>query len=696
MIRFLILALAVATSANAQLVNPPVTAKQEPKTETRFGITTSDPYRWMEDPARKDEMVAYVRSISDATTAQLAKLPRRAAFAATLQEANRTGTRFTDVQAYGDTLIYRRLGAADSVAKLMVRDAAGERLIIDPGAGGANAAIGAWSISPDGTKIAVHVSEKGSERGAVRFIDVATGRETSPRIEPVWGEFRVSWLSPTRIAFTKIMAKGADPMLGMRAFVADVGGGGEVAILGAGVAGAPEIDPSEFPVLLNQEGSDWVLGAAANARADQRFFVVRRSELMAGKPRWQPLSTLADRVSIVALQGDHAYLLTTKGASNGRIERRNLKTGITTPVATPPGLVLIDMIGTADGFYVIGQADGAGRLLYAPDAASALRDVPLPFESDIGGVAPAINGRGFILTLAGWTTAQRSYRAENGRLTPLGLDSGSWEAAKAFVVQRLEAVSADGTKVPLAVVQPRGTGPWPTILEGYGSYGYPSTTPWYNPSLLSWTGGGGAVAYCGTRGGNERGRDWHEGGRAANKPNAHADYIACAEKLIAMGIAKPGGIAATGTSAGGMLAPIAVQKRPELFGALLPRVAMLNTSRLEASANGANQFSEVGDPRTPEGYRALVAEDAVLALASAKGLPDTLITIGLNDQRVAPWMGAKFAATARDRFGAKQLVLVRADAEAGHGIGSTRDVQIDEFADVFAFLADRLAANTAK
>ena len=695
-VRLFMLAAAISTSAQAQLANPDVKPTQEPKVETRFGITTNDPYRWMEVPARKADMVAYVRSLSDSTTAQLAKLPQRAAFAATLEEATRTGTRFTDVQAHGDKLFYRRLDPADRIAKLMVRDASGERLIFDPGAGGTNAAIGAWSIAPDGKTIAMHISEKGSERGAVRLIEVSTGREVSPRIEPVWGEFGVSWLSPTRMAYTKITAGGADPMLGMRAFVADLSGGGETPILGAGVANAPLVEPSEFPLLLKQTDSDWVLGGAFNARVDQRFFVARRSDLIAGKPRWQSLSTLADQVSNVALHGDNAYLMTSKGASYGRIERRNLKTGVVAAIATPPGMVLVDVLTAADGVYVTAQADGAARLLFAEHGAAALREIALPFESDIAGSATASDGRGIIIGLAGWTTAPRSYRAEGGRLTNLNLDSAGWDATKSFVVHRFEAVSADGTKVPLVVVQPSAAGPWPTILEGYGSYGYPTTTPWYNPFMLSWTSKGGAVAYCGTRGGNERGRDWHDGGRAANKPNAHADYIACAEKLIAVGVAKPGGIAATGTSAGGMLAPIAAQQRPELFGALLPRVAMLNASRLEGSANGPNQYSEMGDPSTAEGYRALIAEDAVVALERAKGIPDTLITIGLNDQRVAPWMGAKFAATARDRFGSKQLVLVRADSEAGHGVGSTRDVQIDEFADVFAFLADRLAANSLK
>jgi prolyl oligopeptidase len=102
-------------------------------------------------------------------------------------------------------------------------------------------------------------------------------------------------------------------------------------------------------------------------------------------------------------------------------------------------------------------------------------------------------------------------------------------------------------------------------------------------------------------------------------------------------------------------------------------------------ANGPNQFPEFGDPATPDGFHALVAEDSYLTLAGAKAMPPTLVTIGLNDKRVPPWMGAKYAALARARFGDTVPVLLRGDAEAGHGIGSARDRQIAEFADTFAF-----------
>src|SRR4029450_13819653 len=119
------------------------------------------------------------------------------------------------------------------------------------------------------------------------------------------------------------------------------------------------------------------------------------------------------------------------------------------------------------------------------------------------------------------------YRATAGRAEPLGLQSATWSAAAGLSTAREEATSADGTPVPMVVILPpggRGAG-MPTLVDGYGSYGVLSTAPWYSPYLLPWTARGGALAFCGTRGGGERGRAWHEAGRAENKPNRQAAFI---------------------------------------------------------------------------------------------------------------------------------------------------------------------------
>ena len=359
-------------------------------------------------------------------------------------------------------------------------------------------------------------------------------------------------------------------------------------------------------------------------------------------------------------------------------------------------LILSDVHATRDGVYVVGRRDGIVHLRFLAGGDAPAREVPLPRAADMRSVTTSADGAALLFGLTDWTHAADFHRAVGGKVSPLGLKSATWTAARDIKVVREEAVSRDGERVPMIILAPRRrSGTVPTILGGYGAYGQATTSPWYQSYFLPWAAHGGALALCGTRGGGERGRDWHEAGRSANRPTAHADFIACAERLVEAGYARRGTIAATGTSAGGTLVPPAVLMRPELFSALLPRVAILNPTRLAVADNGPNQFAEMGDPATPAGYAALAAQDSYRMLETAGDMPDTLLTLGLNDRRVSPWMSAKFAARALERFGDRRHVLVRADAEAGHGVGSARDRLIAEFADLYAFAWDRATAKDA-
>jgi prolyl oligopeptidase len=450
----------------------------------------------------------------------------------------------------------------------------------------------------------------------------------------------------------------------------------------------------EFPILLRTQTSPLALALGTGARSDVRLLVARAADVAAGTGAWRELARYEDEVSNFAALDDDLYYLTTRGAPNGQVLHRRLAgTELTTPdtVLAESGLVLANLEATRDGVYVAAQRDGIAQLLFLPGGRGPAQPVALPMEGDLSNLRVDNDGRSVVFGLNGWTRATTFYRATGGRAESLGLQSDSWSRAAELTTVREEAISADGTRVPMVVILPPGgkRAAMPTLLEGYGSYGALTVSPWYSPYLLPWAVRGGALAFCGTRGGGERGRAWHEGGRAEKKPNAQADFIACAERLIAAGYATPKTLTASGTSAGGQLVPPAVLKRPELFAALVPRVAILNATRLGAAPNGANQFAEMGDPGTETGYRGLASQDAYLMLADAKDMPDTLITVGLNDKRVAPWFAAKFAARASQRFAGRRLVFVRADAEAGHGVGSARDLQIAEFADTLAFLRDR-------
>lgn len=694
-----LLAAAVGTcAANAQ--EAPQVSLEAPKvpfTEQRYGRTIDDPYRWMEAPERKDALARYVRAQSGMTADRLAALPQRADFVALIDAASRAGTQMSALRIAGARTFWQQLDIRDRVPKLMVRDKRGARILYDPasesGTAAGPAAINNYNVSPDGGTVAVHVSFGGGEVGAIRFITSDTGREIPGRLQPVWGEFTVQWLTDKVVTFTRIPPKAAgdDPMTDMVA-VAGTPGGTFKPILGPGIAGGPAFSPSAFPLIKATGLSDWIIGLADNV-IDPAVFLARRSDLVAGNPAWREVAPSSDRVVDFATRGDSLYLITRRDVSSGQLVRIAGAGGPREAIPMPDGFVWSALAATRDGLYVLGQRDGDSHLFWLPDAKGRVRPIRLPFEAAIRGLAATADGAAATFMLTGWTTAPRGFVARAGRLSPAGIDSATWaNAAKLRVRQKL-ARSADGTMVPMVIIGPAGaTGPRPTLIEAYGSYGASTTRPHYDPFMLAWSARGYNMIYCGTRGGGERGREWHDGGRLQNKANAQADLIACGEKAIDLGLTAPRKLAIMGTSAGGLLVPIAAEKRPDLFGALVSRVAILNATRLEAAENGANNFVEMGDPRTMTGWNALAAQDAYLGLLSAKDLPDTLLTIGLNDRRVAPWMSAKFAARAQALFGDNRLILIRAESEGGHGIGSARDLETNEFADTFAFLEDRLGA----
>jgi prolyl oligopeptidase len=679
-----------------------VRAAAENLRETVFGHVIEDPYRWMERPDRATDVEVFIRASSAQAIARLGAFPGRARLRERVAAGMAAGVRYSDLQQSAAGLFYRRTDANAQLAKLVMKGPDGiERVLYNPDAADAGgAAINSYKASPDGRLVALHTAAGGAEVGAIRFLDVATGHFLADKLEPVWGEFETEWLDASTVAYTRMTAEaGTDNALGnMRVYVHRLGGSDGPALLGTGIKDAPAFAPQEFPAAYLPHGSDWAIGLGLGARADMRVFVARRSDLAANRPAWRTISGYEDRVGNVDAHGDRLYLLTTSKAPNGEIRvldlRRSTRLSDSRLLLPASDLVITAMVASDDGVYVMGQTDGIGRLLFLKQGSGRPVEIALPVQGTGSNLLPAAAGRGVTFALADWFSAPRWFHVLDGRLATLGLDSASYAGMAGARQIRETATSADGVQVPMAILLPprAPAGPLPMLMEGYGSYGTNVVEPYYAQSVFGLLESGGAVAYCGTRGGGERGRAWHEAGRAANKPNAHADLIACGERLIAKGFATRESLTVMGVSAGGLLVPPVTLQRPDLFGALVADVALLNATRLAAMDNGPNQFAEMGDPNTAEGFAALLLSDAYQMLATARDMPDTLLLTGLNDNRVAPWQLAKFAALARDRFGDRHLVMLRTDPDAGHGVGTTREQRVESLADVYTFVLSHAGA----
>jgi len=233
----------------------------------------------------------------------------------------------------------------------------------------------------------------------------------------------------------------------------------------------------------------------------------------------------------------------------------------------------------------------------------------------------------------------------------------------------------------------------PTMLYGYGGFKI-SLTPGCNPANLLFLERGGVYALANLRGGGEYGEEWHDAGRLRNKQNVFDDFIAAAEFLIHDSVTQPSRLAIAGGSNGGLLVGAVLNQRPELFGAALPAVGVMDMLRFHKFTIGWAWVSDYGDPDDPEMFPVLHAYSPYHNIAPSESFPPTLVTTADHDDRVAPGHSFKYAARLQEVHGAGPApVLIRIQKSAGHGAGMPVSMRIELDADRFAFLFHHLGVD---
>ncbi|HSU95068.1 MAG TPA: prolyl oligopeptidase family serine peptidase [Gemmatimonadaceae bacterium] len=690
-----------ASGAAGQALARPAAPPQKPVTDTYFGTSLTDRYRYMEN-LDDTAVTNWMRAEGKYTSALFASVPARAALLKEAAAASASYDFVNTIQLAGTRTFYEERVPGSDNFDLMVREADGSsRKLVDVGAlraahAGSPYAINYYVASPKGEKVAVGISAGGSEDASLFVYDVRTGRQIAPAL--ALAEFGVSsWTDDGRKLFVILLAKqpaGAPPTakyLNSRLMVWDLKRD-PVPLLGGTTPSRIAVAPQKIPSLYSRVGAKVSTAVIGNGTENELELWTAPSESTTSPTApWVRLTTPEDGVTNIDFAGDRIYLLSHKGAPNFQVLTLRAGEPMTGSKILVAGRAdrLLEGIGTAkDGLYLRVRRGLYSELVRMPLAGGSEEIIALPFKGSISEMFTDPTREGATILLQSWTIpptvltyepSSSSIRSVKLGATPAGFDPNM------FTLSDLSARAKDGTQVPLSYVERVGAKrPHIVLMSGYGSYGL-SSFAGFGPRTIVALKRGIAIATCHVRGGGELGEAWRLGGKDANKSNTWRDLIACGDELVASGYTTPDKLFIEGGSAGGITMGRALEERPDLFAGVIDEVPAANTVRQEVSPNGVPNIPEFGTVKTDSGFRNLLAMDSYLHVKDGTQYPAVLITTGLNDPRVAPWEPAKFAARLQ-ASGTKAPVLLRVDDAAGHGIGSTKS-QIDElFADELTFI----------
>ena len=701
------LSLALAESAST-LVYPP--APRTNQVDDYHGRKIADPYRTLEDPDNPATR-AWIEAEVKLTDQWLAAIPQREAIKRRLTqlfdyERYPAGTvanfshgfvwGYAGAFSAGGHYFLMRNSGLQAQAVLYTVDAQGNqpKVLLDPNTFRADGTAALCGLSPshDGGLLAFGTAQAGSDWCEWRIRNVATGQDL-PEVLPWTKDAAPVWTPDNRAFYYARYPKPPEGQL-----LTAVNRNSQVMLHRVGEA--PERDKFIYE---DPSHPDSTLGPVLTA--DGRWLIVHMDlprdssrnmlyfeDLNAAGPRMAPLTPDPKGIyDYVASDGSRMYVRTTDGAPRGRIIAIDL---------THPGREhweevvaeqtdSLDHAALAGGRLLLSYLHNAHAraVLYSP-ATKATTEVAF---DGIGSASwsPAEPGADELFySFVTFTAPAALYRLDvsTGRSTLLRKSKLSFDAAR-YQTDQVFYPSKDGTKVSMFLVHRKGMpldGKNPTLLYGYGGFNL-AMTPGFNPAIMEWLEMGGLYAEANLRGGSEYGEAWHLAGARHNKQNVFDDFIAAAEWLIRNHYTSTPKLAIFGGSNGGLLVGACLNQRPDLFGAVMPAVGVMDMLRFDKFTAGAGWVGEFGSPDDPEDFKTLLAYSPLHNIRKTN-YPATLITTADHDDRVVPGHSFKYAATLQASQQGAAPILIRIETRAGHGAGKPTAKTIDEYADRWAFL----------
>ncbi|MGB7894426.1 MAG: prolyl oligopeptidase family serine peptidase [Microcoleus sp.] len=683
------------------------TTRKIDQTDDYHGVKVSDPYRWLENPD-SEETQAWVEAQNAVTFAYLNEIPAR-------EKIKQRLTQLWDYEKYGIPFkegsryfYYKNDGLQNqSVLYTLTSLESEPKVLIDPNtlSEDGTVALGGVAISEDGKYMAYGLSTSGSDWQEWKVREVATGEDLSDHLK--WIKFSgASWTHDGKGFFysrydePNEKSKHEDVNYYQKLFYHQIG------------------TPQSEDVLIYERPDQKEWGFSGGVTEDGRYLIVsvwqgtETKNLIFYKDLTAPESTVVELISefeaeysFIDNEGSLFWFQTDLNAPLGRVIAIDTKNPPPSSLAgdesqekfteiIPEAAETLGGIGLLNNQFVASYLkDAYTQIKIFNLGGSFVREVALPGIGSAGGFSGKRHDTETFYAYTSFTAPNTIYRynmvtdeSTIYRQPNVDFNPDDYETKQVFYP------SKDGTQVPMFITHKKGLqfdGNNPTYLYGYGGFGI-SLTPSFSVSRIVWLEMGGVYATACLRGGGEYGESWHQAGTKLNKQNVFDDFIAGAEWLIENKYTKPAKLAIAGGSNGGLLVGACMTQRPELFGAALPAVGVLDMLRFHKFTIGWAWTSEYGSPENPEEFSTIHGYSPLHNLKPGTAYPATMITTADHDDRVVPAHSFKFASALQETHAGEKPVLIRIETKAGHGGGKPTAKVIEELADEWAFLVREL------
>ena len=700
MVCFLILVFAVGLIAggpeNVSLNYPK--AKTVDQTDDYHGVKVADPYRWLEDTDSEDTR-AWVEAENKLTFGYLEQIPYRSAIRERLTKLWNF-ERFTAPEQRGGHYFFEHNNGLQNQNVLLVADSltSEPRVLLDPNTLSADGtvALSGTALTDDGKLLAYGTSASGSDWQEWHVRDVPTGKDLSDLIK--WVKFSgASWTKDGKGFFysrydePKEATALRDTVYFQKLYYHKLGTSqGEDTL----IYDRPDNKELGFGGGVTDDGKYLVVGVWQGTSPKNRFYYKDLTQQNS-----QVVKLLDDfdaRYQFIDNDGPVFWFQTDLDAPRGRViaidtrhpEKTNWKTVV------PQGADTLEGSTVVANLFLLSYLKDARTEVRVHDLNGKLvRNVDLPGIGTASGFAGKRSDKETFYAFTSFISPTTIYRYEPAtgkssifRQPKVDFDASQYETKQVFYN------SKDGTRVPMFLTYKKGlklNGQNPTLLYGYGGFDI-SLTPSFSVPNVVWLEMGGIYAQPNLRGGGEYGEDWHLAGTHGKKQNVFDDFIAAAEWLIANKYTSTPKLAIRGGSNGGLLVGACLTQRPDLFGATLPLVGVMDMLRFQKFTIGWAWTSDYGSSDDAQDFKALYAYSPLHNLKAGTKYPPTLIATADHDDRVVPGHSFKFAATMQADQAGPAPVLIRVETKAGHGAGKPISKTIEEMADEWSFVAHNL------